>query len=565
MRNRLSLHARAPKVAAAVVLASLCAQAGGFTRAASASHPATGEPLAVLVSGVGVGPNPGGSTPLTRYTVGLVDENGRAVASATAANRIDIPIFDAAPLNLPLVSVSRSRVYFIDQNEVVKSLAPDGTIQTVTRVPGGPRANVAIAVSPDDRRIAVGILTYKSFQTYAPQGGPGPVKPLLVTTRIYVEDLRGGHHVELFSSNSAYEWPVGWQNGNLVLAVSQEATTQATVGNPYSAFNGYHVVDATTGKRLSTLCTNPGDNPSGPLTSAGTLCVRANGGPYAVSWTGSARRLPGGPVSWDAALAADGESFANGSGPMFYAATTGSQSVAIWHADGTRTMTTVSGNPLGWIDSNHLVIAPSSNTGAYSMLDLRSSTTRVIGPYATPEPSADVPMAFFGVLHLAVQPIARTDVIIFHPTGTQGQEETGSCWSGSDAVWRPDAWRCTVEQTIYDPCFSSSPHATAVICNAYPWAPSGGFTLKLTSPLPLTLATKYRPHAWLFKLADGVICYAETGAGPAYGCSDGWVVRDDPHRGRVWTVTESLLSSDQSGALTSVTQSVHVSIRTVWM
>ena len=33
---------------------------------------------------------------------------------------------------------------------------------------------------------------------------------------------------------------------------------------------------------------------------------------------------------------------------------------------------------------------------------------------------------------------------------------SGSCFTSSDVTRRDDAWRCTVGNTLYDPCFSSS-------------------------------------------------------------------------------------------------------------
>src|SRR5205807_6911088 len=45
-----------------------------------------------------------------------------------------------------------------------------------------------------------------------------PISPSL---RLYVQDLHGGaNHVEIFSSQHAWVWPVGWHAGKLVLAAT---------------------------------------------------------------------------------------------------------------------------------------------------------------------------------------------------------------------------------------------------------------------------------------------------------------------------------------------------------
>jgi hypothetical protein len=77
----------------------------------------------------------------------------------------------------------------------------------------------------------------------------------LTHVRLYVEDLAGGaHHIDLFSSNSDFVWPVGWHGGNVVVAVGPPAV-QNPAPNPYSAFGGYRLIDPGTGAGPG----NPGD------------------------------------------------------------------------------------------------------------------------------------------------------------------------------------------------------------------------------------------------------------------------------------------------------------------
>lgn len=79
-----------------------------------------------------------------------------------------------------MVSISNSRVYYLDGNADVRSLGPDGSTALATHLPGSASVSVGFAISPDDRRIAVSVIEYTdSFQA--------PVK-----LRMYVEDLVGG-------------------------------------------------------------------------------------------------------------------------------------------------------------------------------------------------------------------------------------------------------------------------------------------------------------------------------------------------------------------------------------
>ena len=47
------------------------------------------------------------------------------------------------------------------------------------------------------------------------------------TLRLYVEDLGGGNHAEIFSSKSAWVWPVGWHQGKLGYTYQDQAMDPA--------------------------------------------------------------------------------------------------------------------------------------------------------------------------------------------------------------------------------------------------------------------------------------------------------------------------------------------------
>ncbi len=167
----------------------------------------------------------------------------------------------------PLVTSSDTRAYFLDGDSDVGYLTPDGRTGTAIHLPASPRVRYAVAVTPDDLRIAVAAFDYVGPGTY---GNPA------VTSNIFVQDLAGGNRVDLFSSTSVTEWPIGWHDGHLVIAVGPAGLVQYTVDNPYFTIEGYHVADATNGARLATIGT--GDEcVHGPVVRGGAACLLSRG------------------------------------------------------------------------------------------------------------------------------------------------------------------------------------------------------------------------------------------------------------------------------------------------
>jgi hypothetical protein len=161
-----------------------------------------------------------------------------------------------------------------------------------------------------------------------------------------------------------------------------------------------------------------------------------------------------------------------------------------------------------------------------------------------------------------------TQVIVYHPEGVPTQERTGSCWSISDVLNRVDAWRCTADDFIYDPCFSIPGNSQAVICDTSPLSDRSGFKLNLTGSLPARGTVSPVKSVWAFELADGTICSFVGGATAAfegkrvnYSCSDGWWILGELQEGQVWTARKVRLSSD----LSSIEESVQVFIKKVWL
>ena len=278
------------------------------------------------------------------YSVSLVGVNGRVAATASGRKRGQPA---GVLVQMPSISASNSRLYYLDGDSTVMFLMPDGTTGTATTVSVDSNSAAVFSVSPDDSRIAVAVITF-----------PYPAK-----TRIYVEDVQGaGHHIELFSSNTVLEWPVGWHEGHLVIAVGLNAHPQNAWDGFIYGYKGYHLADAATGTRLATIC--DGFTASNPPVAAGTVCT--NGTNYEVSdWSGATRAAPADNGCGGGVLSPDGSLIADCQGS--------SRTITLVARDGTQIGTQNSGIPLGWIDSTRLVITTADLD--MSIVDTRAFTT----------------------------------------------------------------------------------------------------------------------------------------------------------------------------------------------
>jgi hypothetical protein len=282
----------------------------------------------------------GGAT----YSISLVGVDGRVAASASGRKR-------GKPagilVQMPNMSASNSRLYYLDGDSSVMFLRPDGSTGAATTISVDSNSAAVFAVSPDDSRIAVAVITY-----------PYPAK-----TRLYVEDLTGGgHHIDLFSSGSVLEWPVGWHQGHLVIAVGINAAPQNAWDGFVYAFSGYHVADASTGTRVATIC--DGYDASNPPVPAGTVCSNSSSS-IVSDWSGATRPAPADVGCAGGALSPDGSMIADCQGNP--------RVVTFVVGDGTRIATQYSGTPLGWIDSTHVVLK--ADNSDLSIVDARAFTT----------------------------------------------------------------------------------------------------------------------------------------------------------------------------------------------
>jgi hypothetical protein len=285
-------------------------------------------------------------------TISLIASDGTVVATAP----VDLAQFRMHAL-MSWTSASRTRLYYLNGGSEVRFLAPDGTTGTVTRIALGAGEQAGFAVSPDDARIAVAIFSYTPLPTATYTG-----------MRLYVEDLQGGgHHVDIFSSTTVAEFPVGWTSGRLVLAVSEPRCCQAQPGNPYDA-SSYHVVDPATGTRMVSIC-DGSLGPEGPVEPIGATCHNPPfHNPAYQRWDGSSFDVPAAvpdpTAQFPNALSPDGSRVAGS--PCCDPA---QGRLATFGPSGYWDWLNQSGYVLGWLDGKHIVIQQ-INAPALSVVEI---------------------------------------------------------------------------------------------------------------------------------------------------------------------------------------------------
>ncbi|MBV8345317.1 MAG: hypothetical protein JO190_10040 [Candidatus Eremiobacteraeota bacterium] len=163
-----------------------------------------------------------------------------------------------------------------------------------------------------------------------------------------------------------------------------------------------------------------------------------------------------------------------------------------------------------------------------------------------------------------------TRVAMYAPFGSSGLNQGyratskthGACWTGSIASQRPDAWRCMVTNSIYDPCFSN-PALSSVAC------PSDAFSknvilIVLDKPIPAHERNTGKATPWALQLANGARCYMATGATGEVGnmrlnyecSSNGWVLGNPDKSRQPWQVFYSARSDGTHSSRVSVRQAV---------
>ena len=318
--TKVASHSASPTAQSPSAPATASAPAATPTSSPSASpQPVTGS-YGVLVDG------PNGTNP---YTVSIVGIDGKVVASAQPSSIPGTSCGNAAAV-VPLpVSTSNSTLYFMDGQGAIWGLSPGHGGGRVTSVPAATSSRRSMfAVSPDDRRMAVVVADFSSTGA---------------STRLYVENMDGTGHADIFSETGASTlWPIGWHGTNDLVLATVPACTQG--GGPFCCGpQELHVVDPATAARRFTLGSASSCVIAGSPSPAGVVCERRSDFSQGtvLNWTaGTVRTLAlNGPAF--AYLSPDGGFVAmvDNTGTSF---TIGAASIAGMFA-------------CGWIDNDHVL------------------------------------------------------------------------------------------------------------------------------------------------------------------------------------------------------------------
>jgi len=188
---------------------------------------------------------------------------GQSISCRASTDAVNIP---------PPVSASDGHVYFREGAAIRMVVAPSTKVD-VTTVPDSPSVISMFSVRPDDQKIAVVVVDTSS--------------PTTITTRLYVEDLLGGgHHADIYTTSTPKSgtptilWPMGWHQGNLVLAV-----VPACIFGPREGPTEWHVSSPVTANRVATI---KGSNCQMSVwpSPAGVACAQGLGPTTLYDWTG---------------------------------------------------------------------------------------------------------------------------------------------------------------------------------------------------------------------------------------------------------------------------------------
>nr|WP_275418798.1 serine/threonine-protein kinase [Streptomyces sp. SID13666] len=193
----------------------------------------------------------------------------------------------------------------------------------------------------------------------------------------------------------------------------------------------------------------------------------------------------------------------------------------------------------------------SPTTGTSSKGGPSSSPATVVPAVGTPSPSKAAPASTE-----PPQAPKRTQVRDIRPWTADGMpadginvtgETIGTCWGSSEATMRVEAWRCSAENEILDPCFAPAPGPEYTVLLCMGTTPDRMVRLTVTEPLPGN--NNHMPGGpvidpIIIDLADGISCRMMTGATTVqagerqnYGCTDGGSLYGVPDKtGSVWTI-----------------------------
>lgn len=148
---------------------------------------------------------------------------------------------------------------------------------------------------------------------------------------------------------------------------------------------------------------------------------------------------------------------------------------------------------------------------------------------------------------------AGTQVISYAPWAGAGTlasgisaaaNQSGSCFTTSSATTARGAYRCTVGNGLYDPCFADAASGAGAVACPNPANPDSVVVIKLTAALPPpATAPGSTIFPWLLVLANGQHCQTITGTGSVlggknevYGCQSGGVYTVPDRSAATWLV-----------------------------
>ena len=302
----------------------------------------------------------------TTYDVLIIDTSGRVVARTQA----QLPHLKAnQTIDLPLVSASASRAFYLDGDTDIRSLSVDGTTALVKSVAAGSNAAVAFAVRPDEQRIAIVAISEKS-------------DPTKDTGHGYVEDLTdAANHVDLFNNvgSFALRWPVGWHNGNVVDAIARGNSYGYGEGPAVRPVASYHTADAASGSRLAALCETTDTSSAGGdyyyveggPSAGGIACEESQGGAtytdelLAVDWTGTEHKFVE-KVTPDCCTSDPSvqlrQCYLSPDATQMACVANANQSLTFVHSNGSTNDSGRRYTVLGWIDGGHLLVDVDAGT-----------------------------------------------------------------------------------------------------------------------------------------------------------------------------------------------------------
>jgi hypothetical protein len=365
--------------AAAVALASVACgtQSGGAPRStplsasAQPSAAASGPAGPVLFAAL----EPGGDlTAMKDDTVAIVQTNGRAKARAKFDPRQLPAVGNALPLPQPEARVAAGRVYYADGAGVVRSLAVDGTVATVTTFPlTGPQQLLSFAVSPDGSQLVATVFSFPPVHVPKPQT---PIDPPFGPGDFSLQVLGAKPGQAATNLGSRRTWAqsgglprdalsvVGWsQDAPLATIDTELGTQEGSLGRQIFG----HVAELDTAGRPGQPLNGYGCDPWTVLPNETMLCDADSGHrAFTVqSKDGTARyhlQAPGEAQFLSVSLAPDAAHVA-------YLPTSGSAQVV--DASGKVTQLPANFRPEGWLDSTTVIGVMQTPQGEGDMATVR--------------------------------------------------------------------------------------------------------------------------------------------------------------------------------------------------